>query len=111
MQKWDAGFSNMGLAASERHVFLCVGSDCCTEAAGMEVWETLKNRIRDLDIPVMRTKAACFRICCQGPWMAVYPDGIWYGEVTPERCARIIDEHLVDNQPVTEWIARQHPLG
>ncbi len=58
----------------------------------------------------MRTKAACLRICSGGPWLVVYPEGIWYGAVTPERCERIVAEHLQSGRPVEEWIARRHPL-
>ena len=110
MNPIDAGFSKMGLDTSGRHVLLCVGPDCCAASAGLETWETLKQRIAAAGIPVLRTKAACLRICSNGPWMLIYPDGVWYGAVTPEKCERIIAEHLIGNTPVTEWIAREHPL-
>jgi (2Fe-2S) ferredoxin len=103
-----AGFRKMNLASAERHVFLCVGPDCCSEQDGLATWEVLKSEVAALRLPVMRTKAACFRICNGGPWMVVYPDGIWYGAVTPEKCKRIVTEHLFGNQPVTEWIAARH---
>ncbi len=106
-----AGFEKAGLAGAIRHVFLCVGPDCCRPEEGQEVWEILKSRLKQLGIPAMRTKAACLRICSGGPWMVVYPEGIWYGAVTPERCERIVTEHLLRGQPVQEWIARQKPLA
>jgi (2Fe-2S) ferredoxin len=40
----------------------------------------------------------------------VYPEGVWYGEVTAERMERIVTEHLDGGRPVKEWIARVHPL-
>jgi (2Fe-2S) ferredoxin len=39
--------------------------------------------------------------------MLIYPEGIWYGGVTPEKCRRIIEEHLLRNEPILEWIARE----
>lgn len=111
MNPTDAGFSKMGISNARRHVFLCVGPDCCSESHGLETWEVLKERIKKLGIPVLRSKAACFRICCRGPWMLIYPEGIWYGEVTPARCERIIEEHLIGNAPIQEWIVREHLLA
>ena len=106
-----AAFEKMGLESARHHVFLCVGPDCCATDDGLATWELLKSRLHQLGIPALRTKAACFRICRGGPWMLVQPDGIWYGAVTPERCERIVREHLAGGRPVAEWIVRTHPLG
>lgn len=106
----DDLFRKMEIDRACRHVFLCVGPDCCASADGLATWEELKRLTKDLAAPALRTKAACFRICSGGPWMLVYPDGVWYGGVTPERCRRIVEEHVVGGVPVTEWIAREHPL-
>jgi (2Fe-2S) ferredoxin len=106
-----AGFAKMNVNEAQRHVFLCVGPDCCATEAGLATWEVLKARLKELNIPAMRTKAACLRVCHGGPWMVVYPEGAWYGAVTPERCKRIVAEHLAGGQPVAEWIAKTHPLG
>jgi (2Fe-2S) ferredoxin len=105
-----AAFSKMALTSARRHVFLCVGPDCCATNAGLETWDVLKRWIKELDLPVLRTKAACLRICQGGPWLLVYPEGVWYGGVTRERCERIAKEHLRDGRVVSEWVAAQHPL-
>jgi (2Fe-2S) ferredoxin len=105
-----AGFAKMKITGARRHVFLCVGPDCCATTDGLATWETLKARLKDLGIPALRTKAACLRVCSGGPWLVVYPDGIWYGQVTPERCERIVREHLAAGLPVAEWIAHTYPL-
>jgi (2Fe-2S) ferredoxin len=107
----DAGFRKLRLEEAARHVFLCIGPDCCAEADGLASWEVLKAELKAAGVPVLRTRAACLRVCCGGPWLVVYPEGIWYGGVTAERCRRIAMEHLVGNRPVVEWIAREHPLG
>ncbi|MBU6182194.1 MAG: (2Fe-2S) ferredoxin domain-containing protein [Verrucomicrobia bacterium] len=111
MNPIDAAFCKMGLDASEKHVFLCIGPDCCATQDGLAVWEVLKERVAKLGIPTMRTKAACLRVCSGGPWMVVYPEGVWYGALTPEKCHRIAEEHLAAGRPVEEWVARHHPLA
>jgi (2Fe-2S) ferredoxin len=43
--------------------------------------------------------------------MLIYPEGIWYGEVTPERCERIVEKHLIGSAPIQEWVVLENPLG
>lgn len=105
------GLAKAGVATAQRHIFLCLGPDCCAPADGERTWETIKRRIRETGIPVMRTKAACFRICAGGPWLVVYPDGIWYGEVSPDRFERVLQEHLIEGNPVREWIVATNSLA
>lgn len=106
----DAGFAKQSLDRAQRHAFLCTGPNCCSREDGLETWKTLKEKVKSLGIPVLRSKADCLRICVGGPWLLVYPEGVWYGAVTPERCERIVEEHLLRGRPVEEWIVRRHPL-
>lgn len=106
----DAGFEKLGLPTAEKHVFLCAGPKCVAESEGLESWEHLKTRLKETGIPVMRCRATCLRVCVGGPWMVVYPEGVWYGEVTVDRCERIISEHLQGNRPIEEWVVRRREL-
>ena len=106
----EEGFDKIQLEGASRHVFLCLGPKCCSGEQGLATWEYLKRRLKELKIPALRTKADCLRVCAGGPWMLVYPEGVWYGEVTPERCERIVSEHLQGGRPVEEWVVRRHSL-
>jgi (2Fe-2S) ferredoxin len=110
-----AGLKKARVAGARKHLFLCLGPDCCSLKEGTKVWDYLKHRTaeleKELSLEVMRTKAQCFRVCARGPWLVVYPDGVWYGEVTIERCERILAEHIVAGRPVEEWIAARNPLS
>jgi (2Fe-2S) ferredoxin len=105
-----------GLAAAKiegarYHLFLCLGPDCAPLAEGEKTWTRLKELCGASVVPVMRTKAGCLRVCTGGPWLLVYPDGVWYGGVTPGRAERIVREHIGEGKPVAEWVVTTHPLG
>ena len=91
----QAGLTKATIATAERHLFLCIGPDCCAPADAEVVWEHIKRRVRETGLRAMRTKAQCFRICTGGPWLVVYPEGVWYGAMSVERFERVLSEHLL----------------
>jgi (2Fe-2S) ferredoxin len=47
--------------------------------------------------------STCLTTCQCGPTVAVYPDGVWYGEVTPADVTEVFDAHLAGAGPVA-WL-------
>jgi (2Fe-2S) ferredoxin len=60
---------------------------------------------------VLRSKVDCLRVCRDGPVLLIWPEGVTYGRVTPERIERIIREHVIGGAPVEEWILSRTPLS
>jgi len=100
-----------GIPGAQKHLFVCIGPDCCRCREGEILWDAIKSRVKASGVPVMRTKAGCFRICMDGPWLLVYPDGIWYSMVTPNRFEKIFEQHILGGKPVEEWIVVRNDLN
>jgi len=47
------------------------------------------------------SKSSCLGRCDNGPVCVVYPEGIWYTYIDGDDLKQIIDEHLLNDKPVT----------
>ena len=105
------------------HLLLCATPSkplCCNDRElGQACWDTLKRLVRDLGLEdprrmegvVWRSKVDCLRICREGPILHLWPSGITYGAMTPQRIERILHQHILNGEPVREWIISQTPLA
>ncbi|QEL19540.1 (2Fe-2S) ferredoxin domain-containing protein [Limnoglobus roseus] len=101
-----------------RHVFLCIGEACCSAEAGAKAWDTLKDELKRRSLSLStgpaacyRTKVQCLRVCAGGPILVVYPEGTYYHGMTAERIPEFVERHLVQGQPIEEWIFARNPLS
>ncbi len=94
----------------QKHVFVCTQMrppghprGCCAAHNGGAVFDEFLWHLqqRNLFNEIQVTATGCLGPCNQGPTVLVYPEGVMYARVNKEDVAKIIDEHLLKNQPVT----------
>ena len=100
-------------AAPIKHqVFVCNGKSCSAvgsadvkaaferelEARGIRQGKESKGRNPKGEIVL--TDCSSVGFCSIGTAVLVYPEGIWYAQVTADDVPEIIEEHLINGKPV-----------
>ncbi len=97
-----------------RHVLVCTGSYCSPDRRGRQIYAELARLLQREELlfgptRVKRGETPCLGVCAAGPIVAVYPEGVWYANVTPPLLERIVLEHLKNGVVVEEAVF--HRLG
>ncbi len=87
------------------HVLICSGSNCVSRGAktlSAEFEEHLARlEIRD-EIKLVNT--GCVGLCEQGPFVIVYPEGVFYAQVKAKDIKTICEEHLYKGRIVEKLV-------
>ena len=101
-----------------RHIFVCineraVGAErgCCAHKGGSAVRDRFKKLLagRGLGGVVRANKAGCLDQCERGVTVVIYPEQVWYGNVTLEDVSEIIERHVVGGQLVDRLLLPEQP--
>jgi (2Fe-2S) ferredoxin len=100
----------------QRHVFVCVnersrGKECCKASGGADVRDRLKAELssRGLSKIVRANNAGCLDQCRHGTVVVVYPEQVWYGNVTVKDIPELVDKHLVGGEVVKRLLLPKQP--
>ena len=92
------------------HIFVCNSfrlngepQGVCNRKDAPDLLQYLENEIIDRGLDAMVSSTGCLKACDRGPIMVVYPQGLWYGNVTQERLDEILDA-LEDGDAVEEYL-------
>ena len=99
-------------APIKRHVFVCTGKSCSARASA-DVLEAFENDLKARGVlfgreakgknphgTIIVTSCASVGFCSIGPAVMVYPDGVWYAQVSVADVREIVEEHLLQNRIV-----------
>ena len=89
------------------HVFVCdqkkpEGVPCCAARGSEKVMDALRREVAacGLDNEVQVTACGSLGLCERGPNLVVYPEGVWYSNVTVEDATEIVREHFQEGRVV-----------
>ncbi len=97
-----------GNTGASQLILVCGGTGCHA-ARSQAIVTNLHDRIAEagLEETVSASISGCFGFCEKGPVVKVFPDDVFYVEVTPEDAADIIDDHIVGGQVVERLLYRE----
>lgn len=97
-----------------KHIFICTNErkdnsrPCCQESRGLALVQAFKKELKDrgLQVSMRAQRTGCLDACETGPSVVVYPEGIFYGQVTPEDVREIVESHLLADRPVERLVVQ-----
>jgi (2Fe-2S) ferredoxin len=108
------------MAQFTHHIFVCCNQrsaehprGCCDVNGSEELRNLLKAEVKKRGLaPLVRAnKAGCLDQCELGPTVVIYPQEIWYGNVTPADVPRIIEETVVGGRILDDLRIPEHRLN
>lgn len=96
-----------------KHIFVCTScrlngvqkGSCIAKESDAIVAEFLeKLDENDMADTVMVSNTGCFGMCTKGPIAVVYPDGVWYGNITVDDVEEIVESHIVNGNIVERLV-------
>lgn len=91
------------------HVFVCTSSRIngsqkgyCHSNAAVEIVTNFMESLEEngLSGEVMVSNTGCLGLCNDGPIVVIYPEGTWYGKVSPDDVEEIVESHLISGEVV-----------
>ena len=101
------------MPAFRQHIFICGNTrptahprGCCDPTGSAELREAFKKELKRVGAgPLVRANGAgCLDQCEHGPVVVMYPEGIWYGNVTIADVPRIVEKTVIAGEVVEDLV-------
>lgn len=104
----------------DKHIFICENKrpdshprGCCADKNGSAVKELFKKRLKELGLnSVARANTSgCLDACEHGVTVVIYPEQIWYGNVTVNDVEEIIQCHVINSNPLERLMIKDEKFN
>ena len=108
------------MPAFTHHVFICGNvrepghrRGCCDPRGQQALKDAFKAELKRAGLggSARANHAGCLDQCEHGPTVVIYPQGIWYGKVTPEDVPRIVSKTLVGGEILADLLIPESCLN
>ena len=96
----------------KKHVLICGGTGC-TSSKSVQIKAKMEEAIKAAGIEneVQVVLTGCFGLCALGPIVIVYPEGTFYSRIEIKDAETIVNEHLVNGNPVKSLLYSETVKG
>ncbi len=92
------------------HIFVCASfrmsgtpQGVCNKKGAGSLLQYLENELSDRGMEeVSVSMTGCLKLCDKGPVMVIYPQNLWYSEVTESKIEEILDA-LEEGKPLEKY--------
>lgn len=97
---------------TKREILVCGGTGC-TSSNSSKLIENLRTEIKKagLENKAEVHLSGCFGFCAKGPIAKIFPDNVFYVQVTPDDAEEIVREHLVNHRVVERLLFEEPTLN
>ena len=92
------------------HFFLCNSfrvngepQGVCNKKGAVDLLQYLQSEIADRGIDAIVSTTSCLNVCEKGPILVVYPNELWYFEITEQKLDEILDA-LEEGSPIPSLV-------
>lgn len=93
----------------EKHIFICENKrdkidlkGSCADKGSLDLKSKFKQKLKEkgLSSEIRSNSCGCLGACDFGPVVVIYPEQVWYGNVTAIDVDEIIEDHILNNKIV-----------